>query len=200
MMLIALPTLVWVAVITTDLFVPSLFLSHNYIYATLCVTVFYVGVKGYLRPEIIHDTRKQANSTKLQLVAFNEANEPDCSAVQSTFSESELSTIEAIRQLMEEKKVYRTQKLSISDIAKQLNYSPKALSALINEYFNKNFNDFINTYRVKEVEHRLASGDHKKFAIVTIALDAGFNSKSSFYEVFKKLTGKSPTVYIQEME
>ena len=58
-----------------------------------------------------------------------------------------------------------------------------------------NFYDFINSYRVKEVQNRLEGGDSEVYSLLAIALESGFNSKSSFNAVFKKHTGMTPSQY-----
>ncbi len=59
----------------------------------------------------------------------------------------------------------------------------------------KNFSDFVNNYRIEEFKSKIQDPGNKKYTILSIAMDCGFNSKSSFNTVFKKLTGQTPTQY-----
>jgi len=66
------------------------------------------------------------------------------------------------------------------------------LSYAINKGFEKNFNDFINEFRIAEVKEKLQKGDAENLTLLGIAFDCGFNSKATFNRAFKKFTGVSP--------
>jgi AraC-like DNA-binding protein len=83
----------------------------------------------------------------------------------------------------------------LPQLAEQLGLSPNYLSQVINERLEQNFFDFINWYRIEEAKHRLASPVGERDNIITLALDAGFNSKSAFYTAFKKHTAMTPSQY-----
>jgi AraC-like DNA-binding protein len=70
---------------------------------------------------------------------------------------------------------------------------------VINENLEKNFYDFINGYRVDMVKQRLAESTGSRPNILAIAYDAGFSSKSSFNEVFKKNTKLTPSQYWKKL-
>ena len=82
--------------------------------------------------------------------------------------------------------------LSITELAGQLEIPSNHLSQIINEQVGENFFEFVNTYRVKEVQDRIKENQDKKFTLLAIAFDSGFNSKSSFNSIFKKQTGITP--------
>ncbi|MCK5703581.1 MAG: AraC family transcriptional regulator, partial [Cyclobacteriaceae bacterium] len=69
------------------------------------------------------------------------------------------------------------------------------LSEVINTKLNKTFYDFVNKYRVEEVQQKIIAGDAEKYNLLSIAFDAGFSSKSSFNSTFKKITGQTPTEF-----
>ncbi|WP_430969089.1 helix-turn-helix domain-containing protein [Spongiimicrobium sp. 2-473A-2-J] len=91
---------------------------------------------------------------------------------------------------------YLNPKLTLTSLSDQLDISSNHLSQIINERLRMNFSDYINSYRVKEFKDRITSEDSKKYTVLGLALECGFNSKSSFNNVFKKLTGETPTSYI----
>ncbi len=97
--------------------------------------------------------------------------------------------------LMENQKPYLDGELSLSNLAKLLEVNPKTLSFVINEYIQKNFNDYINEWRIKEVKIRLTQKEYAHLKMLAIAFDCGFNSKSTFNFAFKKATGMSPSSY-----
>jgi AraC-like DNA-binding protein len=93
--------------------------------------------------------------------------------------------------------LYQDPELSLSQLAKALNTNPSFLSRVINQGFGMNFNDYINQQRVAEVVARLEKGDQAQFTIMSMAYDAGFNSKATFNRAFRKFTGKNPSDYAQ---
>lgn len=96
-----------------------------------------------------------------------------------------------LSQLMESSRPYLKTELKSKDLAQEIGISPKELSQVINQGFNKNFFDFINTYRCEEVK-RILQGPDKKVTIIEAMYQSGFHSKSSFNKEFKKLTGQTP--------
>lgn len=82
--------------------------------------------------------------------------------------------------------------LSLAMLSHQLKISPKLISTTLNNELHKNFHDFINDYRVEEVKKRLIDPQYNHLTILAIAMDAGFNSKSTFNRIFTKVTGMSP--------
>ena len=102
-----------------------------------------------------------------------------------------------VRALMEEQKAYLDPELNLSDLARIANMSRGQLSEIINRGFGKNFNDFVNEYRVAAFKEMLEEEKHKQLSLLGIAQECGFNSKATFNRVFKKLTDHSPTEYLK---
>jgi AraC-like DNA-binding protein len=96
---------------------------------------------------------------------------------------------------MEEKKPYINPDLTLGQLAEMLSMSPHNLSEVLNTHLHQNFFDFINKFRVEMVKKDLVDPEKKNLKLFSIALDAGFNSKSSFNSIFKKLTGQTPSEY-----
>ena len=85
--------------------------------------------------------------------------------------------------------------LSLENLSQEMGTSTSSLSKLINTYSESNFSDFINKFRVEEAKKLLSRPDYGSYTIVAIGLECGFNSKSTFYNAFKKFTGKTPTQF-----
>jgi AraC-like DNA-binding protein len=96
---------------------------------------------------------------------------------------------------MEKDKLYFNGKLSIQDVSEKLNIPRQYISEVLNEHMNTNFQDFINEYRVEEFIKRLKNDQNNHFTLLGIAMDVGFNSKSSFNAIFKKFKGLTPTQF-----
>lgn len=96
---------------------------------------------------------------------------------------------------MDENKPYLDENITIKDLADGVGIPPHHLSIVINTKFNKNFYNYINEYRVKEVAAVLDNPENTEASILAIAFRSGFNSKSTFNTVFKKITGQTPSEY-----
>jgi AraC-like DNA-binding protein len=107
------------------------------------------------------------------------------------------SVLNLVQDKIEKQALYRDSELTLAALAEQVGVSVHHLSETLNQYGGKNFNRFINEYRVTEVCQQLKQNSDRK--LIDLALDAGFSSKSSFNAIFKKLTGKTPSAYRQEL-
>jgi len=96
---------------------------------------------------------------------------------------------------MNEEKPFLEGDISLITLASSINVNPKALSYILNEHMHKNFNQYINDWRIDEVKKRLNNKEYSHLKMLTIAFDCGFNSKSTFNLAFKKTTGLSPSEY-----
>ena len=98
-----------------------------------------------------------------------------------------------ITSLMEDKKIFFNEDLTLNDLAGEIAIEPYQLSQIINENFNKNFNYFVNEYRIEEAKKMLLSESDR--TVTSIAYAVGFNSTTVFYDWFARLTGVSPKKY-----
>jgi len=102
-------------------------------------------------------------------------------------------------QLINNEKVFCNSELTLSELARKLGTHPNYLSQVINEKEGKNFFDYINTLRTEEFKKLIANPGNRKFTLLSLAFECGFNSKSSFNKYFKKVTGQSPSEYLHQM-
>ena len=94
--------------------------------------------------------------------------------------------------LMASERPWLEPELTLAELAQCLRLHPAQLSKLINLGCGQSFSDFVNTYRVAEAQRKLADPRFAHYSLVGVALESGFNSKSTFNRVFKKLTGQVP--------
>ncbi len=119
------------------------------------------------------------------------------------YSTSPLSTTrikkywQTLTECIEKKRLYLEPELKLDDLAALIGISRHHLSQVINICSGKNFYDFINEYRIEEVKKMLSEHRQRNMSILSAAFEAGFNSKSSFNQVFKKHTGITPTLYVK---
>ncbi|GAB2780343.1 AraC-like DNA-binding protein [Hymenobacter luteus] len=100
---------------------------------------------------------------------------------------------ERLNQHMATHRPYLAPELTLGELAAQLQTNTSWLSRVINSGCGQNFNDYINEYRVREAERRLRDPQFRHYTLLAIALESGFNSKSTFNRVFRKLRGATPS-------
>lgn len=110
-----------------------------------------------------------------------------------TLDSTILNEIEQKLSIITEKELFLNAQLTLSETAKELAVSPHLLSQVLNEKYNKSFTFYINELRIERAKILLTT--NKKFTIEGIGYECGFNSKSSFFTVFKKISGQTPTEY-----
>jgi AraC-like DNA-binding protein len=96
-------------------------------------------------------------------------------------------------ELMKVEKPYLDSELNLIKLAELINMTPHQLSYIINTGFNENFFRFVNNYRVEKAKELLLKEEMDKLSILGIAFESGFNSKTSFNNTFKKITGLTPS-------
>jgi len=96
---------------------------------------------------------------------------------------------------MNEEKPYLNPELTIKDISDHLNISRHHITQVLNEKIKKNFYNYINEFRLEEVKKRIVDSKYAHLTLIAIAFDCGFNSKSAFNSIFKKITGQTPSEY-----
>jgi YesN/AraC family two-component response regulator len=87
---------------------------------------------------------------------------------------------------------------NLNTLANELDTTPNKVSFILNEGKQLNFNEYLNQFRVEEVKKRLLDPDFTNHTFLSIALDAGFNSKATFYRVFKAHTGLTPKQFVEK--
>ncbi|CAL2063623.1 AraC family transcriptional regulator [Tenacibaculum sp. 190524A05c] len=97
--------------------------------------------------------------------------------------------------LIEKEKIHHDPNLSRDNVAEQLEISSGYLSQIIKENTSGSFSDFINYHRVKDIKAMIKDPRFDNYSLLSIGLECGFNSKTSFYINFKKETGLTPNQY-----
>lgn len=111
-------------------------------------------------------------------------------------TEEELRLIrESLMKAMEDRREYLNPDLTLDNLAESLGYPSRKVSQVMNDSFNQNFFDFINTYRIREAERLLRESPDPKLTVLEVMYACGFNSKSSFNTIFKNKTGLTPSAY-----
>ncbi len=96
---------------------------------------------------------------------------------------------------------FKKKGLTLAGLAVELSIPQHRLSYIIKNGFQQQFNDFINRYRVDYIKEKMSSRDDwKNMTLDAVGLDAGFSSRSTFFGVFKKLTGQTPSEFARQLK
>lgn len=104
--------------------------------------------------------------------------------------------VDALMRLMADERIYRHDNISIGTLATKLKIPEYRLRRLINQQLGyRNFNVFLNAHRIAEAKAALADPSQAEVPVITIAMDAGFQSLGPFNRAFKATTGVTPSEY-----
>jgi len=168
------------------------------IYLSASILIYTIGYLSLRQPQILTQNILVSDSKKLssQGEKVDTRKSYEKSGLTNTEAKSHLNNL---HQIMETEKPFLNSDLTLQDLARLIDISTHNLSEIINTQLDRNFYDFINGYRVKEVQRRLENKDSELYSILAIALDSGFNSKSSFNTTFKKHTNTTPSQYRKQI-
>lgn len=128
----------------------------------------------------LEQIHKQQNSKKYEKSALS--------------SEQLFKVAEKIRKALEQGLLYRDPQLSLRTLAKHINVLPNYASQALNTEIKESFFDYVNRLRIQDAMSQLKTSEE---TVLAISSSVGFNSRSSFYNAFKKISGTTPTAYRQ---
>lgn len=166
--------------------------------------MYYIAIVGYSNPaNAAIPFKMEFNKNPILLLYETENNVTEEAVIDidyETFEENVSPEIQTwkikIETLIRAEELYKNPELNITDVAKKLDTNVALISKTINQGFQMNFNNFINSYRIEAVKIMFANNEHKKSTLLGIAFDCGFNSKATFNRAFKKNTQISPKEYL----
>jgi AraC-like DNA-binding protein len=170
--------------------IPFRFNPEYIIYTILIVFIFYIGYFGIKHENIFIST------PPLPTPGATTANRGEKYKHSGVDHDLARELYEKLVRIMDQEKPYLEPKLSLTELAQRMGISPNHLSQVINQEAKVNFHDFVNRYRVEEFLHMAPEKSH--YSLLALALESGFNSKSSFNYIFKKQKGISPSQYLSK--
>lgn len=97
--------------------------------------------------------------------------------------------------LCKDQHIYTDSTLTREKVAEKLGISAGYVSQIINTITGDNFANYINQYRVEAVKEMISNAEYENYNLLTMGLESGFTSKTTFYKSFKKVTGQTPNEY-----
>jgi len=152
------------------------------LHTIIWLLTLWMGAKMLLKPEVIlvqKDRRKEKSK--------------------KTPSKQLLKHAHWLNEKMKSDKYYLNPDLTLQSLAADLNIHANTISQTINEGLNKSFSDFVNEYRIHAVIKKLNDPEYSNITVLGMAYDSGFNSKTTFNRAFKKLTGRTPISYKEQL-
>ncbi len=103
-----------------------------------------------------------------------------------------------LNQCMAERDPFKNQELNLRSLADEIHLHPNKLSWLLNQSLGKNFNDYVNGYRLEAFKKMALDPVNKHLTLLGLAYDAGFKSKSTFNDYFRKQEGVTPKEWVRQ--
>lgn len=154
----------------------------------IAVMIYFISIPGY------------STTNQLPLLNFEPKKEDDKPEEKTAKLTPEINEWKKkIEAYMTNEQPYLNPNLTLKHLSQNLKTNTSILSKAINSGFNQNFNDFINAYRVRAVQEKLAIPEYQQFTLTSIAYECGFNSKATFNRAFKKFSGVSPKQFLEKV-
>lgn len=165
-------------------------LQFNALIIVLFLVINFIGFRGVLKPYMFMGVVDSE-----QLAAQDIRQKYRNSSLTKTDLEIYSNRIEEI---MDSQRPYLDSELTLNSFAELVELSPRVVSQVVNQSFDRSFSDYINDHRLERAKHFLATKSAQEMNVSEIIDASGFNSKTRFYTFFKKQTGLSPKEYRAE--
>ena len=160
------------------------FFNYELVWVAIPVLIYIVGFFAVKHPELFRVTITQEPKAKMRRM-MNE------------IEENLLK--EKMKYLMEEEKVFLDNELTLVHLSEKMNTSTNNVSWLLNSVYKSNFYDFINGYRIEAFLCKVKQEEHKTKTLLSMSMEVGFNSKSTFKKAFNSALYETPTSYIKRL-
>ncbi len=174
------------------------------------ITNYRKNGEEYLCKLVIHPIFNNANKLT-NFIAFEvdgdvvqEEEELPLLSLKGKYSSSSLKGVDEVKlyfklkDILSSNELYLDPNLTLKNVADRLATNTKYLSQVVNHHSGNNFQYFINTYRVEEVKRKIISKEFENLTLYGIALQCGFKNKSTFYKVFKEISGITPREFLKD--
>lgn len=99
-----------------------------------------------------------------------------------------------LEQYMQQEQPYLTNKINLNQVARALGVPAYRLSKVLNQYYDLNFPEYVNSLRLSYIDTRIKNCEKfRSYSFEAMAMEAGFNSKNAFYHSFRKMRGTTPS-------
>ncbi len=192
--------LLWVAVYTYAISINIHSMNiYYFLWLFIAFVLQWISWTGFIRDEALLPVFKSNKNQDATITVERDLEEDSVRDKSLKIQKDNPIYIKLIK-LFEEEHIYKRPELSLTILSETLNISKSYLSAIINQTTDKNFYEFVNKYRVDYLISLFEENKTENYTILSLAFDAGFNSKSTFQAAFKKITTQTPTQYIKQLK
>ncbi|CAL2091445.1 helix-turn-helix domain-containing protein [Tenacibaculum sp. 190524A02b] len=149
------------------------------------IMIYWIGYNGFTQPEIFNTSILTSDEKKLPELAKK--------------NKETVETFNHFTKKIKDNKLFLQKDITIVNLSKQLEINEKELSKLIKIHTKKNFYHFINRFRIEEFKRLLHTEKANRLSLLGLAKKSGFQSKSTFYSVFKANEGITPKQYQNQL-
>lgn len=194
--------------IVTMFWIIAVFISNIYGYEMAyyplrlgsSILLYWIGYQGFYKYNVVQDRiflRSTIQSN--QVLISSERTINLLKQRKDFFNEKHDNDFSQLRNHIIDNKLYLDPLLSMEMLTSELRMSKSYFSKLINSYSQYNFSDFVNSLRVEQAKKFLSNDEFSQYTNVSIGLECGFNSKSTFYSAFKKFTSQTPSEFKENL-
>ncbi len=153
------------------------------IYIPIAGLIYWLGLRGYLYTRTDTPSRTTPKSTSPELS-----------------NETVAHVTHSLLDIMTTQQVFLDPELTVEKMGQHTHLAPKLISAVLNQHLHKNFNAFINEYRVDEAKKRINNPAYEHLTLTGIAFECGFNSQATFQRAFRQWAGMSPGEFASQQK
>jgi AraC-like DNA-binding protein len=165
------------------------YVSYDIMWISVSLLMYFIGFYTLTQPQIFRMPIKSDS-----IIAAKEK-------VKNRLKPEEIKQLEEkIKYELLESKLYLKPDLNLHYFADKVATTPNNLSWFLNQVYEKSFYEFINEYRIKDFIEKIKNKQHKHHTLFSIALEVGFNSKSTFNKSFKMVMNDTPSSYINKLK
>lgn len=173
------------------------------VFLVLTLFIYWISYEALSNPDVFGVIRGYGQSSDSETDGLPRltVHRPSRKYVRSNLAPAEADRIgTAVETLMKQQKTFLNPELNIDQLASLVSTNRHHLSQVLNENFKKSFYDYVNAFRVEEAKCLLSDPQKNNHKISSIAYDAGFNSLSTFNDVFRKIAGSTPSHFRKQSE
>ncbi len=160
------------------------YLGYTTMWISTPLFIYIIGYFSLRQPEIFRISISEKNKTEKDRLKPEEIQQLQ----------------KRLNYFMSEEAVYIQPDLTLKSLAEKLHTSPNNLSWLLNQVYQATFYEYVNGHRINAFIKRLENEEHRNHTLLSLAMDVGFNSKSTFNKAFKAVKGQTPSQFIKNQQ
>jgi AraC-like DNA-binding protein len=161
--------------------------------------VYWISIYGLTQKSLLIENSYTESSFIKESISPVNLNEKDIPSKKINHQTETDVDYSKILTFFQDTKIYKNKEINIFMVSNLMQLPYKEVSRLINKNSNKNFNQFVNEFRIEEAKRLLSNPSFDKYNFTGIAEEVGFNSRSSFFTNFKKVEGVTPLEFKKRM-